>query len=567
MGSNPQLQALLQNPGFLSFLKQKLGGQGGAPPPGGMSPVGPGGTAPFQQSGQGGPPPPGGPLPTGQPPSQAMPPQTGSAPPPGSSPSPYKIQNDPSSGVGNLQKPVEQPMTRLPQWQGGPIAGFLQLLTSFYNKKQESQHAEAANAAQSLMQAIEGAKQSGDWTPVYVIMHNNEKLFNKVYKGWLQKSEMQEQAKQKKPEKVDPEVQGVEQGIQKYMAQKGGGPPSSTGASPQGQQPAQGQAPQGPPPPQGMPPGAPPPGSPQQVPRSMGGYQMPQASPEQKLAQQGSSAELQARQQDPGRALQGKLSSGEERQVELTKTGMATTPATQAKLSEIQIKAEAEIKKSYSDVQEAKYRADKADLEYRTAQQRSLIQGQRDETALKKLEYDNKRAQTELDIAKQRLQTEMQKRKGLQTINQSYKMKWGMLNQVEEALKNMIVNKQPIDGKSVAGIVNLLKNAGATGIANDLVKQQSTWYKSYATPQDILDQLQEYKTGFQKAFNLDKNGIATEGGATSSTEAKPGDASGPAEGETDDEATPEEGDEVPYKGFIYRYDGKQYVKTDKKAPN
>jgi hypothetical protein len=535
MGSNPQLQALLQNPGFLSYLKQKLGGQGGAPPPGGMSPVGPGGTAPFQPQGAAP-----GALPTGQPPSQALPPQAG--PPPGQNPSPYKIQNDPNAGVGSLPKPVEQPMTKLPQWSGGPVAGFLQLLTSFYNKKQESQHAEAANAAQALMQAIDGAKQTGDWTPVSVIMHNNEKLFNKVYKGWLQKSEMQQQEKQKKPEKPDPEVQGVEQGIQQYIQkkQKGGGPPSSTGASPQGQQPAQGQAPQGPPPPQGMPPGAPPPGG---APRSMGGYQIPQAGPQQRLAQQGASAELQAQRQDPGRSLTGQLSSPEQRQVELTKTGMATTPAEQAKLQAEMVKYQSEMTKSATELQIATANAQREQAMFQRAQTEATSAGEKGKLSVQEGQQKLDKAKIDVDIAKVRYQTAQMgmrsKGQAKKVVSIGYQTKIASTQAALAMIQDVQKQNRGFSYNEVQKLQQELKTAGASSLATDLPSKWFNWMHGTGQVNDFADRVDEYKTSLEKSlaqWQAQFGGATTEEGTT------------PVEGKVDevpDETIDEDFDDKP----------------------
>src|SRR6266404_6976519 len=137
----------------------------------------------------------------------------------------YNIRSDPRSNIGSLQPPVQRPAPT--EFQGsGPVGALISLLGNWHSNKQKNENSEAANAAQSLMQAIEAAKSTGDWTPAHTILHNNEKLFNKVYKGWLQKNEMQAQEQQKKgkAKPPDPDVQGFEQGVQEFLQKKQSAP-------------------------------------------------------------------------------------------------------------------------------------------------------------------------------------------------------------------------------------------------------------------------------------------------------------------------------------------------------
>src|SRR6266436_6761541 len=137
-GTQHNIQALLQQ-GLLPFLAKKLGvnvpsrGAGGAQPN-------------FAQPNQ---------NPTISPARVPGVPQS-------SAQSAYSIKQDPKAAVGNFGAPTPQPISE--------IHGLQSLLLGWHSRKQQSQQAEAANAAQALLQAIEGAKQSGDWTPAYEIL-------------------------------------------------------------------------------------------------------------------------------------------------------------------------------------------------------------------------------------------------------------------------------------------------------------------------------------------------------------------------------------------------------------
>jgi len=421
----------------------------------------------------------------------------------------------------------------------------LQLLSSWHTNKQKSEQSEAANAATSLMQAIEGAKTTGDWTPVHVIMHNNEKLFNKVYKGWLQKSEMQEKQKQSKQKPPDPDVQGFEQGVQQYLSKKQGGQPPPGGQ-------------QGPP----------------QAPRAVGGYQLPAASPPQQLQQQAVSAERQAQRQDPGRSLQGQLSSGEQRTAELAKTGQIVTPEQQLKYDTEMAKSKAEITKTYSEVQIAQQNAQRAQSEYQRATTLAQTETEKGGIELKKADSALQKAVVDLDISKSKLQLQMMKTKmgpNAKTPPAGLRQRYVAATQAEAAVQDILDSPRAAHGftkQDVQDLQGLLRSAGSTALAGSL----PGWYGAHlpnwlggsgkADVQSMLDSIKSYKTGLKDT--LDGGFPGWDG---KKKEATGDEVDGPAEGETDEDALPEEGDEVNFSGFVYRFDGKQYVKTTKKAPN
>lgn len=438
-----------------------------------------------------------------------MPPRTPPiVPPPGgaqtSARPAYNIQNDPMASVGNMHPP--RPPAPPGQMQGsGPIGSVIALLGNWHSKKQKNEQQEAANAAEALMQAVDAGKQSGDMTDAYTILHNNEKLFNKVYKGWLQQYEMKQKESQKaKP--PEPDVQGFEQGVQRHLSKK--------------QQQAQAQ--------QARWTGPPPPGT---TPTRLGPYMLPGASPDQALGQQAMSAERQAQKQDPARSLGTQLTSGERRVEEQAKAGLAVTP-----------KVEAELQKYAAEITKAQTELQKAEAEFKTAQARALTTGKRDEAQLEMYKERTRKAQIDYDIAKQRYLNEVAKghnrEAATKKISDSFKVKNQMLEQAENLLKNMVANKQTsLDDKAVSSIAGMLKTAGATGIAKTLAEQKWYW-KTYHNPQELLDAIGEYKEAFQSAFGdkMEKINKPTEGEASDE-----GDEDTPNEPRDDD---PTEGDVI-----------------------
>lgn len=497
MGGNPQIQALLQQ-GLLPFLAKKLGVNmtpRQTPPGGGQS----GGPNPNPTI-----------SPARVPGQQQQPQQTMSGSGGGGSPSPFSIQSDPRSKVGNFNAPTAQPIA--------DVHSLEQLIVGFNSRKQQKQQAEASNAAQALMQAIEGAKTTGDWTPAYDILHENEKLFNKVYKGWLQKAETQKKQAQGQ-EKSDPDVQGFESGVQNYM--KGKQKPQAPGPPPQGS-----------------------------APTSLGGYQLPAASPQQAMGQQAVSAEQQAQKQDPNRALGSQLSSGEQRQAELTKTGMASTPAMQAKLQEVAM-----------GLRKAQLESQKAETELKIAEANAFSSKEKAQVSLDTERAKSQKALVDLDIARARLQTEIARRSRVGATKQPPTALTTRLNATQNAedfVKGLIDQKaKSFSTNDVTKLQQLLTQGGASSLAKSLPTWWgSRWFSGEKDIQGLYDNIKSYKSGLEET-------IKGFGGAPAAKETS---SEGPdsEDDDTMEDAEPEVGDEVTYNGATYRFDGKQYVKQDKK---
>lgn len=446
-------------------------------------------------------------------PGMGAPPTTPPFLPPTSSKVPLGVKTDPSATVGNLPKPIQRPAPT--ELQGyGPVGSLIALLGNWSARKQKKENTEAANAAQELLQAIEGAKTTGDWAPAESILHENEKLFNKVYKGWLQKSEMKQKQSQ---QKADPDVQGFEAGVQSYMDKKK-------------QQPAQ-------PPAQAQP----------QAQRQLGGYQLPAASPEQALGQQALSGERQAVARDPSRTLQSKLTSGEMRAAEL-----GAGP----------YKTQAEIEMAHARVQESALGVIKAQHEAQKAQSELELKGVEIAGAKEKgaIQVDLERgrlakAQLDLEIARVKLGIEREKatlgRLSPATL-QKLKTQSGAADDVIKYLDS-IKNQNGFTADNITYLQGLLRQAGASGLATSLPKNWfSRWTSGKSDIQTLLDGVKDYRKNLT-ALSSEKADTSEDAGD---------------EGDTGD-AEPEEGDEVPYGGFIYKYNSKsgQYDKTDRKAPN
>jgi hypothetical protein len=345
------------------------------------------------------------------------------------------------------------------------------------------------------MQSIEGAKNTGDWTPTYNILHTNEKLFNKVYKGWLQKNEAQQKEKQSKEKPPDPDVQGFEQGVQQYMQKKQ--------SQPQGAQPPQGA---GQKPPQGPP-------APGSAPTSVGGYQLPEAAPQQQLQQQAVSAEQQAQRQDPRRSLQGQLSSDEQRQAELSKTGQIITPEQQMKYDTERAKSQAEIAKTYSEVQISQQNAQRAQSEFQRAtvlQQTDVAKGG---IELKKADAALQKSLVDLDISRSKLQLQMLKTKQGPNAKQApagLRQRYIAASQAEAAVQDILNSPRAAHGftkQDVQDLQGLLRSAGSTALAGSL----PGWYGAHMSNwlggsgktdvQSMLDSIKSYKTGLKDTLD------------------------------------------------------------------
>lgn len=438
------LQTMLRM-GLLPLLMKKMGmnmpmgrGGGGQEPPAAQQP-------PPILPGQGG---------AGrQPPASAQPPQDGGG---GGGP---QVQNDPKSAVGNFNAPVAQPVSEIHSLQ--------QLLTGWSSRKQQKQQAEASNAAQALMQAIEGAKTTGDWSAANDILHENEKLFNKVYKGWLQKAESQKKQSQSQ-NKADPDTHGFEQGVQEFLnkKQKGGGQQPQPA-------PAQGSAP-----------------------TTMGGYHLPAASPQQELAQRGTSATRQAISQDPNLALSSQLTSEERRETELG----AGPEKVRAEMEA----AQAKIKVAALSVQKAQAESVKAMTELKIKEGEVMSSKEKGQVSLDIERTRHQKSLVDLDIARARLALTMKRGPtGGKTPPANLTKQLAAAKEAEDLLSGMV--KQGAGGFSAEDsqkLQALLMQAGSSSLAKDLPSWfGSRWFSGTKDIEKLLGSIQSYQKGLKEAMS------------------------------------------------------------------
>jgi hypothetical protein len=387
-------------------------------------------------------------------------------------PQPAQMQTkfDPMSSVGSLPKPVEMPLSQGARpdpnskdilakldphsaARYAAVQGVTQYISSALQKRDQEKHSEAANAAQALMSALEGAKTTGDYTPAQHIFENNEALFNKVYKGWMQKAEDAQKEKEKagKAKKPDPEIAGFEAALGSYMGK---------GAASQ--------------------PGQPKPPSTLQG-KSGAKYFIPQAAPPQALQQQEQSRQMQQQRQDPNQ--------------------VPMSPADQVKLQENLVnleKAKTEYQKAMAEVQKAQTEQQKAVAEAQTAKTQGETQKQIDQTRLLGL-------QTQADIATARLQNTIAQGKNIKArgvnadkISSAYKVRFAAIDQAEQMLTTMKADKRDFSPSDVRDLQQHLNTAGARNLAGSLNKTFSNhWYMpdSFTKPtvDQLMDSLKQYK--------------------------------------------------------------------------
>lgn len=382
---------------------------------------------------------------------------------------------DPMSSVGFLPPPFEQPakqgfqpsnmsaelMAKLdPQSASifSGVQGITKFLQDSFAKKDQEQHSEAKNAAQALMAALEGAKATGDYRPAEHILENNESLFNKVYKGWLQKSE-EAKKPQKKAKAPDPDVQGFEQGLQSYM-QKGGQPPQPPSTL------------------QG---------------KSGAKYLMPQASPQQAVGQNQVSQQLQAAKQ------------GQE----------VISPEERMKLHEGNIKiqeAEVGLQKAFVELQKAKTEAEKAGTNF--AEQKTLY-----ETRLASESEKHLKALIDKDITIGELRDKLiMKQNGGRKppqITDAEARKANAAEQVSAYLEDMIAKAKPFKANDISALQGMLATAGASATAKGLPK--GIWATMWSKPEDVST----FKQSFDKYKDSLKAGIDREPTKGSSNKGAP----------------------------------------------
>jgi hypothetical protein len=370
---------------------------------------------------------------------------------------------DPTSTVGSLPKPVEQPMTRGFEAspgsaeimskldpQGAAVFSGVQGVTKFlqdsFQRKDEKQHAEAANAAKALMDALEGAKTSGDFTVAQHVFENNEQLFNKVFKGWMQKAE--EAKKPQKKQKVDPEVQGFEKALSEYPG-RGGNPPKTL------------------------------------MGKSGAQYFMPQAAPQQAINQQQQSSIMQAQKQGAEYITPEERVKLQEANLKLQET------QTSLERSHLDLKIkETELKKAQTDA-EAKG-TDIADLKILHEQQTQTLKDQLALTEQRYLDAAIKK-DTQIEEIKRRLggpkHTEADDRK-LKSVEQIY----GYLN-------DMISQGKPFKANDISAIQGMLSTVGASTYAKALPKV--SWWSS-SKPEDVSvfkDKFDKYVDALNAGIN------------------------------------------------------------------
>ena len=390
--------------------------------------------------------------------------------------------NTPPPVGGSIPAPAAQkpPHEEIRDLQG--------LLMSWNKRKDQKESAEAANIAQNLMTAM----QNNDVAMVHEILNdkNSTKILNKVYKGWLTQSK----EAQKPGKEPDATMQGFEEGLQKYMQGKG-------------PQPA--------------------------MPKTMGGYMLPQASPGQQLAGMKENAELQAAQQDPARLLSSQLTSGEKREVEL-----GAGPQ----------KIQAEIEKASLAVDKAQAERDKASFELKKSESEYLRAGKKADADLAELNVKHQIALANLDTARWRATAAKARAAGVKTLSFVNKQRINAADQAEEILSKIVKENRGFNADDIKQLDTILRAAGATELAKDLPSSWTRWARGVGSVKDTLDALKLYRDSLHSAA----------GDLEDKTE-EADDTEGDEEGDTPSEekaGEPMEGDIVKSdQGTPYRFKG------------
>jgi hypothetical protein len=356
------------------------------------------------------------------------------------------------------------------------IQGVAQVLHQWNEKKDAKEAAEAANIAQNLMLAME----NNDIATVHEILNDKHstKVLQKVYKGWLTKAQdsqkqMEAQGKPQKP--PDPTVQGFEQGVQQHVEQK-----------------QQGQQQQ------------------QQMPRSEGGFLLPQAGPTQQIQQLQQQEALRRQKADPGLGQPTQMSSGEQRQAELGHAGLAETPATIAqheKYHEQVIKAAADVQRSMNEAKKAELEVQVKQIESKNAQLRGQ-QAQALETQKLLL------AKVNLDIAAQRLKL-LQAKTSMGAQAKAKQPPANLIKQVEASDQAISYVQSVLDSRGdkgftqgdVQALSGMLRQAGAVSLSQTLPGWMGIHAPSWAGGsgkkdiENLLDSLTSYKTGLDNTVH------------------------------------------------------------------
>jgi hypothetical protein len=330
-------------------------------------------------------------------------------------------------------------------------------------RKGKKEEAEAANIAQNLMQALE----KNDTATVHEILNDKHstKVLDKVYKGWLTKAK----ESQKPGAEPDPTVSGFEAGLKSFVDKKN-----------QTQQ----QPPQG------------------QMPKTMGGYQLPQPSQGEQLKAAGTSAEAQAAKQDPNRLLSSQLTSEERRTAELG--------AGPEKVLAEKAKAASDIQRYAAMAKKAEFEAQKADSEYKLKQLESVTAKAKGEVSLEVERTKLLEAQAKLDIAKQNLHRAamLASAAGKAKLSSAMKIKLEAATRAMSIVEGIVKDKRDLSESDVQALQNELKVAGASNLADKIRAGGAMgWFigKKGSSPSATMLQssLQLYVEGLKKSLGAE----------------------------------------------------------------
>ena len=384
------------------------------------------------------------------------------------------------------------------------IQGISQLMQSYEQRQDQKQHTEAENVAKRLMTAMDATNSTDEKTRMNAMVEINDimndpkqkKVLDKVYKGWLEAA---------KPDEVDPGQAGFEKAIKDFVTNK--------------------QMPQ----------------QPLQMPRTVGGMVMPQATPAQQMQNLIQQQQMRYLQQHPEAA------------------GM--TPE-QYKLEAEQVKLQIEQQKGVIEMQKAQNEADVKAAELQIKQQEILLEKQRTETEGKKGDietlkgkFDVEKYRTELDTARQnslrasyeadaaRYKAEYSKlhpagAQATKTPTANDLRKPDLADSVVRKLDNVVNNKQILSAQDVQQLDTQLRAMGATNLAKNLPGGIGRLFQTYDSVKDLRDSVREYRDSMAQPvrekwpewkFGWDKPGGAKAGaGDTTPTggtaEAPPGSA-------------------------------------------
>ena len=342
------------------------------------------------------------------------------------------------------------------------IQSVSKLLQNWSSRKDQKEHAEAANIAQNLMNAMA----NGDQATIHEILNdkNSTKVLNKVYKGWLEKaSEAQEPG-----EPDDPAVAGFEKGIQQYTQKK------AQGGAPQGGQQQQQQRPQ------------------QQNPSVVGGYRLPMAGPQQQL--QNLTTQNQIRQQ----------------QAIAQQPASPYTPEQQIAV----VKANSEAQIAALGVQKATQEAQKAATEAQAAASKGEAEGAKAKSEAAAAASRAQEAQINLQIAG----TKLQIAKSGGKITPQTQAKINGAKSALDIIDNITSGKGDSTTNTLTGIKNSLMIAGLGGLAKQIQEGGATGsrvgrmlgtQKNTPTSLDdlkkIRSQIQTYYDGITKSGTSDSS--------------------------------------------------------------